>query len=235
MRVRIAPSILTTDFGRLADQIAAAEGGGADLMHLDVMDGRFVPAITFGPLVVAAVRRATRLPIEVHLMVADPASQLAPMAEAGAERLIPHLEAAGDDEGHATRLIEAIRALGCEAALAISPQTPAEALSPLLDALDGVTVMTVHPGRGGQAFLPEMLPKVTALRALLDERGLSASIEVDGGVKAHNMADCITAGADTLVAGSAVYNDAETPQHALATLRQQHRSVASEESPPSSA
>lgn len=220
MRVRIAPSILTADFGRLADQIAAAEEGGADLMHLDVMDGRFVPAITFGPLVVAAVRRATRLPIEAHLMVADPASQLAPMAEAGAERLIPHLEAAGDDEGDAARLVEAIRTLGCEAALAISPQTPAEALAPLLDALDGVTVMTVHPGRGGQAFLPEMLPKVAALRALMDERGLGASIEVDGGVKAHNMAECIAAGADTLVAGSAVYNDSETPQQALAALRE---------------
>jgi ribulose-phosphate 3-epimerase len=232
--VRIAPSILTADFGRLAEQVAAAEEGGADLMHLDVMDGHFVPAITFGPLVVAAVRRATRLPIEVHLMVADPAAQLAPMAEAGAGRLIPHLESAGADEGDAARLVEAIRALGCEAALAISPQTPAEALAPLLDMLDGVTVMTVHPGRGGQAFLPEMLPKVTALRALLDERGLSASIEVDGGVKTHNAAECIAAGADTLVAGSAVFNNAETPQHALAALRARQRSVASEGLPPAS-
>ena len=230
MRVRIAPSILTADFGRLAEQVAAAEKGGADLMHLDVMDGRFVPAISFGPLVVAAVRSATRLPIEAHLMVADPASQLAPMAEAGAGRLIPHLEAAGEERG-AARLVEAIRALGCEAALAISPETPAEALAPLLDALDGVTVMTVHPGRGGQPFLEEMLPKVTALRALIDERGLGASIEVDGGVKAHNAAACVAAGADTLVVGSAVYNDAETPQHALATLVQQHGSAASDGPP----
>jgi ribulose-phosphate 3-epimerase len=234
VRVRIAPSILTADFGRLAEQVAAAEEGGADLMHLDVMDGHFVPSITFGPLVVAAVRRATRLPIEAHLMVADPAAQLAPMAEAGAGRLIPHLEAAGIDGSDAGRLVEAIRALGCEAALAISPHTPAEALAPLLEMLDGVTVMTVHPGRGGQAFLPEMLPKVTALRALLDERGLRASIEVDGGVKANNAAACVAAGADTLVAGSAVFNDAETPQHALASLRARQRSVASEGLPPAS-
>lgn len=219
MKVRIAPSILTADFGRLADQVAAAEEGGADLIHLDVMDGRFVPAITFGQLVVAAVRHATQLPIEAHLMVANPASQLAPMAEAGAQRLIPHLEATGGEEPDAMRLVAAIRALGCEAGLAISPGTPAEAVAPLVGVLDGVTVMTVHPGRGGQAFLPEMLPKVRALRALVAERGLATSIEVDGGVKVHNAAACVAAGADTLVAGSAVYNDDETPAHALAALR----------------
>ena len=219
MRVRIAPSILTIDFGRLAEQIAAAEEGGADLLHLDVMDGRFVPSITFGPLVVASIHRATRLPIEAHLMVAEPTAQLEPMAAAGASRLIPHMEAMGSEEGSASRLVEAIHALGCEAALAISPETPVEALAPLLDTLDGVTVMTVHPGRGGQAFLPEMLPKVTMLRTLIDERGLRASLEVDGGVKAQNASACVAAGADTLVAGSAVYNDIETPQQALATLR----------------
>ncbi len=219
MRVRIAPSILTIDFGRLSEQIAAAEKGGADLLHLDVMDGRFVPSITFGPLIVASIHRATRLPIEAHLMVAEPTAQLEPMAAAGASRLIPHMEAIGNEEGSATRLVEAIHALGCEAALAISPETPAEALAPLLDTLDGVTVMTVHPGRGGQSFLPEMLPKVTMLRTLIDERGLRTSLEVDGGVKAQNASACVAAGADTLVAGSAVYNDIETPQQALSTLR----------------
>lgn len=219
MRVRIAPSILTADFGRLAEEIAAAEEGGADLIHLDVMDGRFVPAITFGPLVVAAVRRATTLPLEAHLMVARPHPQLAPMAEAGCGRLIPHLEAAAGEAGGAMGLVEAIRDLGCEAGLAISPGTPVESVAPLLGALDGVTVMTVEPGRGGQAFLPEMLPKVEALRALADGSGFGASIEVDGGVKAHNASLCVAAGADTLVAGSAVFNEEESPAHAIEALR----------------
>ncbi len=223
MRVRIAPSILTADLGRLADEIAAAEAGGADLIHLDVMDGHFVPAITFGAVVVAAVRRATALPLEAHLMVARPHAQLAPMAEAGAGRLIPHLEAAEGETGGAMGLVEAIRRLGCEAGLAISPETSVEAVTPLAGALDGVTVMTVHPGRGGQSFLPEMLLKVAALRALFDEHGFGAALEVDGGVKAHNAALCVAAGADTLVAGSAVYNDAETPTRALAALRDRCR------------
>ncbi len=219
MKVRLAPSILTADFGRLADQIAAAEEGGADLIHLDVMDGRFVPAITFGALVVEAVRRATTLPLEAHLMVASPASQLAAMAEAGAGRLIPHLEAAESEPGGATGLVAAIRELGCEAGLAISPATPVDAVAPLVGSLDAVTVMTVHPGRGGQPFLPEMLPKVSALRELLDGNGFGASLEVDGGVKEHNAALCVAAGADTLVAGSAVFNERETPARALAALR----------------
>ena len=223
MRIRIAPSILTADFGRLADQLAAAEEGGADLIHLDVMDGRFVPAITFGALVVEAVRRATALPLEAHLMVEHPASQLAAMAAAGAGRLIPHLEAAEGEPGGAGGLVAAIRELGCEAGLAISPGTPVDAVAPLAGALDAVTVMTVHPGRGGQAFLPEMLPKVAALRALLDGSGLDASIEVDGGVKEHNAALCVAAGADTLVAGSAVFNERETPARALAAIRERCR------------
>ena len=223
MSVLIAPSILTADFGRLAQQIAAAEEGGADLIHLDVMDGHFVPAITFGPLVAAAVRRATTLPLEAHLMVARPRSQLAPMAEAGCERLIPHLEAAEQEDGGALGLVEAIRALGCEAGLAISPGTPAGAVRPLAGALDSVTVMTVEPGRGGQAFLQEMLPKVEALRALLDEKGSSASLEVDGGVKAGTAALCVAAGADILVAGSAVFNEEENPGQALRALRESCR------------
>ena len=213
--VRIAPSILTADLGRLAEQVRAAEAGGADLIHLDVMDGHFVPQLSFGPLVVAAVRRATTLPIEVHMMVANPGEQLAPLAEAGAQTLIFHLEATAE----APRLLERARALGCRAGVAINPETPAAAAEPLLGALDELIVMTVHPGRGGQSLLAEPLEKLRRLRALVDARGLAVQLEVDGGVKPDNAARCAAAGAHILVAGSAVYNERETPQQSLAALR----------------
>ncbi len=214
-RVGIAPSILTADLGRLADAVAAAEAGGADRMHIDVMDGRFVPELTFGPLIVAAVRRATRLPVEAHMMVADPLSQFAPLAEAGAGRLIFHLEAAPQPQ----QAIARARELSCEVGIAISPETAAASLDPWLAQLDMVTVMLVHPGRGGQELLVDQLEKVRALRRAVDAAGLALAIEVDGGVKTHNAASCVAAGATLLVAGSAVYNDRETPGEALAGLR----------------
>ena len=214
-RVGIAPSILTADLGRLADAVAAAEAGGADVMHIDVMDGQFVPQISFGPLIVEAVRKAVSLPIEAHMMVADPLEQLEPLAEAGAGRLIFHLEATAEPQ----REIAKARELSCEVGIAISPQTPAAALEPWLPQLDEVTVMLVYPGRGGQELIPELLDKVRELRAALDALGSDAVIEVDGGVKAHNARECVHAGASLLVAGSAVYNPGQTPQEALAELR----------------
>ena len=214
-RTGIAPSILTADLGRLADAVAAAEAGGADVMHIDVMDGQFVPQISFGPLIVEAARKAVSLPIEAHMMVADPLEQLEPLAEAGAGRLIFHLEATDEPQ----REIARARELSCEVGIAISPQTPAAALEPWLPQLDEVTVMLVYPGRGGQALIPELLDKVRELRAALDALGSNAVIEVDGGVKAHNAPECVEAGANLLVAGSAVYNPGQTPQEALAELR----------------
>lgn len=217
-RALIAPSILTADFGRLAEQARAAEAGGADLWHLDVMDGHFVPPISFGREVIAAVRAASTLFIEAHLMVAKPAEQFADMAAAGAQRLIFHYEAVRDIDA-AREHIAAARTLGCEAGIAINPETPAEALFPLLDALDEVIVMLIRPGWGGQQMQPALLDKVRTLRARATASGLPLPIEVDGGVKPHNASMCVEAGATLLVAGSAVFNDAQTPEQALGEIR----------------
>lgn len=217
-RPRIAPSILTADFGRLAEQVRAAEEGGIDLWHLDVMDGHFVPPLSFGKEVVAAVAAATGgCFIEAHMMVARPADHFADLAQAGAQRLIFHYEAAGSVEASREH-IRACRNLGRQAGIAINPETPVEAIAPLLRDLDEVTVMLIRPGWGGQQMMPELLDKVRDLSARIAAEGISLEIEVDGGVKSHNAAQCAAAGAAILVAGSAIFNPQQTPQEAAAEL-----------------
>jgi ribulose-phosphate 3-epimerase len=213
--IRIAPSILTADFGRLAEQARAAEEGGADLFHLDIMDGHFVPQFSFGAEVVAAVRAATTVPIEAHMMVERPEEHFESLSRAGAQTLVFHVEASGD----VLSRIAAVRALGCRAGVAINPDTPVERAQAILQLIDEVVIMLVHPGRGGQEMLVEHLDKVRRLRAAANMLSRPVTIEVDGGVKAHNIAQCAAAGVDQVVAGSAVYNDRETPQEALAALR----------------
>ncbi len=215
MTIRFAPSILTADFGRLADQIRAAEDGGADYIHLDVMDGHFVPPITFGPLVVEAVRAVTRLPLDIHLMVADPESQIETFAVAGGDVINFHIEASR----HADRLLRRIHALDKRAGICLNPATPLAAIEEVLDVADQVMVMMINPGWGGQTLIPSMFDKVRRLRQLLDERALAPDIELDGGVKAGNVAQCVAAGASVLVCGSSVYNGDASPQENLRLLR----------------
>lgn len=214
---RIAPSILTADFGALGQQVRDADAAGADLWHLDVMDGHFVPPLSFGKEVIAAVRAATPRFIEAHLMVARPGEQFADMAQAGAQRLVFHYEAAGSVQA-ARDLARQAHDLGCEAGIALNPETPIEAIAPLLDALDEVVVMLIRPGWGGQQANLDLLAKVGALHERLAAAGIAMPVEVDGGVKAHNARRCAEAGATILVAGSAVFNPTETPQQALGAL-----------------
>jgi ribulose-phosphate 3-epimerase len=214
--IKLAPSILTADMGALADQIQAAEAGGADYIHLDVMDGHFVPPITFGPLVVEAVRRATSLPLDIHLMIANPESQFEAFAAAGGDIINFHVEATA----HADRLLRRIHTLKKRAGICINPATPLSAIEEVLDVADQVMVMMINPGWGGQKLIPSMIGKVLRLRAMLDERGLSPDIELDGGVKANNVAACIEAGANVLVCGSSVYNREASPRENLRDLRE---------------
>ncbi|MEX2245319.1 MAG: ribulose-phosphate 3-epimerase [Dehalococcoidia bacterium] len=216
MTVKLAPSILTADFGRIAEQIHAAEQGGADYIHLDVMDGHFVPPITFGPLVVQAVRNATRLPLDVHLMIEQPERQFDAFAEAGADTINFHVEATS----HADRLLRAIHALRKRAGICLNPGTPLSAVEELLDVPDQFMVMAINPGWGGQKMIPSMVEKVRRLREMLDARGLSTDIEVDGGVKTQNAASCAAAGASVLVCGSSVYNGEASPRENLRDLRE---------------
>ncbi|MEX2229811.1 MAG: ribulose-phosphate 3-epimerase [Dehalococcoidia bacterium] len=217
--VSIAPSILTADFGRIAQQVRAAERAGADLLHLDVMDGHFVPRITFGDPLIAAVRAATSLPIEVHMMVESPGDYFESFTEAGADRLIFHFEAVEHVAG-ADALISRGHRLGRQVGIAINPSTPPWAVFPLLERIDELVVMLIEPGWGGQPMQPELLSKVGLLEARARTDGLvELAIEVDGGVKAENAHACVRAGASVLVAGSAVFNDRETPRQAITRIR----------------
>jgi ribulose-phosphate 3-epimerase len=203
--IKIAPSILSADFARLGEEVRAIESGGADYVHVDVMDGHFVPNITIGPPVVAALRKVTTLPLDVHLMIEDPDRYIPDFAGAGADIITVHAEASI----HLHRTVQLIRSLGKKAGVSLNPATPVSALDVILDDLDLVLVMTVNPGFGGQGFISSCLPKIEALRREIDRRRLSVELQVDGGVKTDNIARIAAAGADVFVAGSAVFATAD--------------------------
>ena len=200
--VRIAPSILSADFMRLGDEIKAAEAAGADMLHLDIMDGHFVPNITIGPGVVEAVRKVTSLPLDVHLMIENPDKFVGDFVKAGADYITVHAEASV----HMHRTVQLIKENGVKAGVSINPATPLWSLDDILADLDMALLMSVNPGFGGQAFIPFVLNKVKALKGIIKEKGLSVLIEVDGGVKPDNAKEVASAGADILVMGSAFFN-----------------------------
>ncbi|HXB53779.1 MAG TPA: ribulose-phosphate 3-epimerase [Vicinamibacteria bacterium] len=201
----LAPSILSADFGRLAEEVARAEQGGAGLVHVDVMDGHFVPNLTMGPVVVKAVRKATALPIDVHLMIENADRHADAFVDAGANWISLHVEAMP----HLQRTVAHLASRGVRPGVALNPSTPLGSLEEILPELAHVLVMSVNPGFGGQAFLPASLDKVRRLKRMLQERGLHAQIEVDGGVDAQNIRSLLDAGADVFVAGSAVFGQGD--------------------------
>jgi ribulose-phosphate 3-epimerase len=213
---QLAPSILTADFGRLAEAIQAAEAGGADLIHLDVMDGHFVPNLTFGAIIVEAVRRATELPLDVHLMVQEPEPLLADFARAGANTLTVHVEACV----HLHRTVQQITELGCRVGVALNPATPVESVREIVPFVDQVLVMTVNPGFGGQRFIETSTSKIRRMRQLLNNLNPTCDLQVDGGINLDTISDAATAGANLFVVGSAVYNQTASVAQNLAALRQ---------------
>jgi len=214
MSVLIAPSILSADFAALGSAIAAAERGGADLIHVDVMDGHFVPNITIGPPVVASIRRVATVPLDVHLMITDPDRYIEAFATAGASMISVHVEVLP----HLHRTVQAIKALGAKAGVVLNPSTPVVALEEIAGDVDFVLVMSVNPGFGGQRFIPRSEIKIAAVRALLDRAGNAAPVEVDGGIDQQTVARVVRAGARILVAGAAVFH-APDPERATRELK----------------
>ena len=214
--IQIAPSVLPADFARLGEACQSLERAGVDRIQWDVMDGRFVPNLTFGPVVIASCRPLVEVPFEAHLMVEQPDELAHRYVEAGCDRLIVHAEACV----HLHRTLGAIRDLGAEAAVALNPATPADAVAHVLDLVDMVLVMTVNPGFGGQSYIATMEPKITEIAAMIEASGHDVDIEVDGGITPDTIGGAAAAGANVLVAGSALFRDPEGLEHAVSTLRQ---------------
>jgi len=213
--VKLAPSILSADFARLGEQVAEAANAGADYIHVDVMDGQFVPPITIGAPVVAAIRPWTGLPLDVHLMINTPERQIAQFAHAGADIITVHIETCPDIK----QVVQSIKDLGVKAGVSLNPGTPVNAVSAILPEIDLLLVMTVNPGYGGQPFIEATLDKIAVLRAELDEKGLPAELEVDGGINTEVVPRVVKAGARVLVAGAAVFGSGRTVAQALRELR----------------
>lgn len=201
----IAPSILSADFGRLAEEVTAVDHAGADWIHVDVMDGHFVPNLTFGPVVVQAVRQASEKPFDVHLMIEDPDFWAPKFRAAGADSITVHAEAVH----HLHRTIQVVRETGARVGVSLNPHSPLHALEYVLDQIDLVLLMTVNPGFGGQAFIPQVLPKIETLRKMIDSRGLDVDIQVDGGINSATIFEAARAGANVFVAGSAVFKSSD--------------------------
>ena len=213
--IKIAPSILSADFTRLGEQVADVTEAGADYIHLDVMDGRFVPNITFGPVVIENLKEYTSLPLDAHLMIVEPERRIADFISAGVDHVTVHAEACT----HLHRVLQQIKDGGCRAGVALNPATPVAAVEEALPFLDIVLILTVNPGFGGQTLIPHVLYKVSRLRAIIDERGYDVELEVDGGVNTQTAPAVVNAGTHTLIAGSAVFNRHESVADAMTRLR----------------
>ncbi|MGM0889192.1 MAG: ribulose-phosphate 3-epimerase [Bacillota bacterium] len=216
--IKIAPSILSANFARLGEEIKDVERGGADYIHVDVMDGHFVPNITIGPLIVEAIRPVTNLPLDVHLMIENPDQYIGAFAQAGADILSVHVEACH----HLHRTIQHIKSEGMKAGVVLNPHTPVSMIEHVIEDVDLVLFMTVNPGFGGQSFLPSVLPKIKQIAAIVEKRKMNVEIEVDGGVNIETAKLCIEAGANVLVAGSAIYNQKDRGQ-AIANIRNENQ------------